>query len=139
NTVYALAKREGLTSIEGFGKALSVHFLSNNTQIERARIRIAEDLWSRVEVDGAPHGSTFARQGLEKRTARVSSTRDTLTIESGLSGLTILKSAGSAFEGFIKDEFTTLKETSDRIFATSVRATWRYGTTDVSFDDRWQS
>ena len=60
NTVYALAKREGLTSIEGFGKALSVHLLSNNAQIERARIRIAEDLWSRVEVNGAPHGSTFA-------------------------------------------------------------------------------
>lgn len=32
----------------------------------------------------------------------------------------VLKSGGSAFEGFHRDEFTTLPEVADRIFSTSV-------------------
>ena len=38
----------------------------------------------------------------------------------------ILKSSNSAFAGFPRDEYTTLPETQDRIFATSLTATWRY-------------
>src|SRR5947207_4682309 len=48
NTVYALAKRDGLASIESFGQMLARHFLANNFQVKRVRIKIAEDLWSRV-------------------------------------------------------------------------------------------
>ena len=36
----------------------------------------------------------------------------------------VLKTKGSAFEGYKKDRYTTLKETSDRILATAVRADW---------------
>lgn len=139
NTIYALAKREGLKSIEAFGQTLGSHFLANNPQVARVRITIAEDLWSRVSVDGRPHGSTFLRSGAEKRTTRIRSTRNGHTIKSGICGLTILKSAGSAFEGFLQDPLTTLKETSDRIFATSMRAAWRYATSEVAFDETWQA
>ena len=137
NTVYALAKLEGLTSIEAFGRTLAEHFLANNRQIARVRIKIAEDLWSRIDVDGQPHGSAFQRAGAEKRTTRISATRDSQVIESGISGLTILKSSQSSFEGYPKDAFTTLKETSDRIFATSLRATWRYASSGNDFDQTW--
>jgi len=37
-----------------------------------------------------------------------------------------LKTTGSGFENFLRDEFTTLPETSDRIFATKLKATWTY-------------
>ena len=137
NTVYALAKREELASIESFAQALGAHFLAGNPQVNRVRIKIAEHLWSRIAVGGQPHSSTFQRAGAEKRTTRVHSTREGHPIESGISGLTILKSAGSAFEGFLKDSFTTLKETNDRIFATSMRAVWLYRTSDVAFDETW--
>ncbi len=137
NTVYALAKREGLASIEAFGQTLASHFLSNNRQVARVRIRIAEDLWSRIDVGGNPHGSAFLRGGGEKRTTQVSATREVQSIKSGITGLTILKSSNSAFEGYPKDPFTTLKETSDRIFATSLRATWRYSAATVDFDPAW--
>jgi urate oxidase len=40
-----------------------------------------------------------------------------------------MKTTGSAFEGFLRDEYTTLPEASDRILATSLDATWR-GTAD---------
>jgi hypothetical protein len=38
----------------------------------------------------------------------------------------VLKSTGSAFEGFIRDEYTTLVEVSDRIFSTSVDLTYTF-------------
>ena len=38
----------------------------------------------------------------------------------------MLKSTGSAFEGFIRDEYTTLVEVSDRILSTSVDLEYRF-------------
>jgi urate oxidase len=46
----------------------------------------------------------------------------------------VLKSTGSEFHGFLKDKYTTLKETDDRILATSLVARWRYDHTDVDWD-----
>ncbi|MGI8741361.1 MAG: factor-independent urate hydroxylase [Bryobacteraceae bacterium] len=139
NTVYALAKREGLTAIEIFAHILAAHFLTNHAQVTRVRIKIAEDLWDRIHVGGQPHGSSFVKRGGELRTTRVSATREAEKIQSGISGLTILKSADSAFEGFPRDPFTTLPETKDRILATSLRARWRYRNGDIPFDEKWHA
>ena len=38
----------------------------------------------------------------------------------------MLNSAGSEFRGYIKDRYTTLPETTDRILATDVNARWRH-------------
>jgi urate oxidase len=38
----------------------------------------------------------------------------------------VLKSTGSEFHGFFRDEYTTLEPTTDRIMATSLVARWRY-------------
>src|SRR4029078_8761534 len=48
------------------------------------------------------------------------------TLQSGIRDLLILKSTGSGFEKYLKDEFTTLPETSDRILATSFSARWKF-------------
>src|SRR5262249_37093000 len=45
-------------------------------------------------------------------------------MHSGLIGLQVLKSTGSGFTGYLQDEYTTLKPTEDRIFATMIAATW---------------
>jgi urate oxidase len=45
-----------------------------------------------------------------------------------------MKTADSGFEGYIKDELTTLKETSDRLFCTAVTAEWRYTVHTLAFD-----
>jgi urate oxidase len=39
----------------------------------------------------------------------------------------VLKSTGSAFENFVRDEYTTLAEVEDRIFSTSVDLRYTYG------------
>src|SRR5438045_1874176 len=57
---------------------------------------------------------------------RVVCGRDSNTVESGIRDFLILKSTGSGFENYPKDEFTTLPETADRILATSFSATWTF-------------
>jgi len=58
----------------------------------------------------------------------------TFQILSGLDNLVLLKTANSAFEGYIKDSLTTLPETKDRLFGTAVSAEWHYTSTDLNFD-----
>ena len=43
----------------------------------------------------------------------------------------VLKSTGSAFENFVRDEYTTLGEVDDRIFSTSVDLRYAYGEVTV--------
>ena len=58
---------------------------------------------------------------------------------SGLRDLVVLKSTGSEFKGFLKDEYTTLQETDDRILATSFVAGWRYEGTEVDWNNSYDS
>jgi hypothetical protein len=48
----------------------------------------------------------------------------------------VLKSTGSAFENFVRDEFTTLPEVDDRIFSTSVDLRYTYGEVGVKLPPR---
>ena len=52
----------------------------------------------------------------------------------GLKDLTILKSTGSEFSGFLTDDYTVLEPTHDRVMATSLVAQWRFTSTDVDWD-----
>jgi urate oxidase len=130
NTVYVLARKHPIVSIEEFGGRLSEHFLANNPQVENVRVEMTENLWSRIA------SAAFTRE-CQMRTAVVRGARNGITVEAGIDGLTILKSSGSAFEGFIQDPYTTLKETNDRIFATALRATWRYTSANLDFNALW--
>jgi urate oxidase len=125
NTVFAFA-REPLGEIEDFGIRLARHFVGEFSSVYRARVSIEEHPWARIDVEGKPHDHAFLRQGSEKRVATVTCTDDGTWVVGGMADLVILKSTGSEFHGYIKDRFTTLPETRDRIMATSLSARWRY-------------
>lgn len=130
NTVYVLAKQLGIEEIEDFALALAGHFLANHAPTSRVKVDVRENRWSRAIVGGASHPHTFLpAEGGEKRTTQVIADRKSRTVESGLDDLFILKTTGSAFADFPRDRWTTLPETSDRIFATRIRATWRFAKT----------
>jgi len=44
-----------------------------------------------------------------------------------------MTTTGSAFSGFLKDRYTILPETDDRILATQLEARWRYSGTELEF------
>jgi urate oxidase len=139
NTVYALAARDPIQAPESFGARLARHFLKRNPRLERVRIDLTEHLWARLKRGEREHGTAFTRQGPEARTAVVKATRDGVRVGAGLADLLILKSAHSAFDNYIRDEYTTLPETRDRLFATSMTATWRYAEEDVDFGPAWHA
>src|SRR3954468_4573060 len=118
NTVYAFAREAPVGEIEDFALRLGRHFLGG--AITRARVEIAEAPWQRV----GPH--TFVQPGLERRTCAVVCEAETEWVLSGLDGLVVMKSTGSEFHGFLRDRYTTLAETRDRILATAVSARWRH-------------
>ncbi|HVF47353.1 MAG TPA: urate oxidase [Pyrinomonadaceae bacterium] len=138
NTVYALAgERDEIEPVETFGLRLARHFLDNGPQITRTVIDITEHAWDRMAFEGEPHDHSFVRGGREKRTAKISMTRDGTSVDSGVEDLVVLKSARSGFVGFIKDAYTTLPEVTDRILATSIRATWTYRDASLATDEVW--
>lgn len=126
NTVYAFAKEKPIGEIEDFALRLARHFVDRFGPITGARITIDEHAWDRITVDGKPHEYSFWRSGEEKRTTAVTVRGERSWVVSGLRDLVVLKSTGSRFHGFPRDEYTTLPETDDRILATAVTARWRY-------------
>ncbi|MDQ3063908.1 MAG: urate oxidase [Acidobacteriota bacterium] len=140
NTVYTLSQQtQEIEEIEAFALRLADYFLTNNNQVTRAVVEIAEHDWTRIIVGGEPHQHSFTKSGDERRTTKVSATRDGATIESGVEDLIVLKTTKSGFVGFVKDCYTTLPEVTDRIFCTSVKADWRYANTDAATGEAWRN
>ncbi|WP_422749092.1 factor-independent urate hydroxylase [Mycobacterium sp. WMMD1722] len=125
-TAYAYAKDPGLAGIEEYGLALARHFVRDIEPVEFARVEIDEHSWQRVVVEGSEHDHTWVRSGQEVRTATVTVDSTGEWVVGGLKDLTILKSTGSEFAGFLTDPYTVLEPTHDRVMATSLTARWRF-------------
>ena len=125
NTVFALA-RGGIGSPEDFLLRLADHFTGSFDWVSGGRWTAESYSWERIPVDGAGHDHSFVRKGQETRTAVVVADGDVRHVLGGLHGLTLLKTTASGFEGYPKDRYTTLAETTERILATDVATRWRY-------------
>jgi urate oxidase len=139
NTVYALAAAGVLQDPETFGITLGRHFLDRNPRLHRVRIDLTEHPWARIGVDGRDDGHSFVRGGPEMRSAFVTANRQQTIVEAGIVDLEILKSARSQFVGFMRDEYTTLTETRDRILATSLTTRWHYRHAGIDFGATWRA
>lgn len=118
--------------LERFALRYSAYLLDASPAATRAEVWMSERPWERIVTDGTPHPHAFTR-GAHRWTTHVLRSRDDVHLSAGLDELYLLKTTGSAFTGFLKDRFTILPETDDRILATKVDARWRYGATDVDF------
>src|ERR1700743_2243639 len=135
NTVYSRARESKAECIEDFALELCEFFLSRNPQVERATINISGTSWDHAQVQGKPHPSTFVRGSSEVQTTAVTCSQGAeAPMTSGLENLVVLKTANSGFEGFLRDSLTTLPETADRLFGTSMRTLWRYKSASLPFD-----
>jgi urate oxidase len=133
NTVYALGKHHPLDTIESFALHLGRHFVGTVPHVSSATVRIEQTGWGRISVAGREHEHSFIRGSNEKPMCQVVVGREGASVESGIDDLVILKTTDSGFSGFMRDAFTTLKETGDRIMGTSVAARWNYSVADSNF------
>ena len=127
NTVYSIARESKADSMEDYAKELIDFILSRNPQVTSAEVIIESTLWKRLTVDGQPFPTAFMRGSDERQTTTVSrQQKKPFDVTSGFDNLTVLKTANSAFTGYIKDKLTTLPETTDRLFGTALKAEWPY-------------
>ncbi|MCC5578257.1 urate oxidase [Microtetraspora sp. AC03309] len=122
NTVFAFARKHGVGAVEDFALLLARHFVDSRPTIHRARVAIEEYAWER----NAGSGHSFVRSGREVRTCVAHYDGSAAWMVCGLRDLVVLNTTNSEFWGFVKDEYTTLPETRDRILATAVEASWRH-------------
>jgi len=131
NAVYALGKDDAIEAVETFAVRLARHFVERNAHVRVARIGVTEMGWNRLTLRGREHPHCFEQGTAERQSCSASLVREgrkTMRFVTGqLANLVLLKSTDSAFAGFMRDEYTTLPETDDRIMATSVSATWVFG------------
>lgn len=143
NITYYFAKTSPhILNPEKFALHLGTFFVSKYAHIHKAFITIEKLRWTRISVgpDGQEqqHPHSFYRDGDDKRTTKVevdaSAGKDKLVgkVTSGIADLLVLKTSGSAFENFIKDEYTTLVPVNDRIFSTSVDLSYTFSPVPLS-------
>ena len=135
NTVYAVARTSTAETIEAFALELAEFLAGRNPQAASVRITAEEKLWMRLKVAGSDateglkgkHPTAFLQRGPEVATTSVMvAAGEQARVIAGVKGLVILKTADSGFEGFARDELTTLPETADRLLATEATIDWVY-------------
>ena len=124
NTVHVLAYDHLGLETEPFARRVASHFLDRYPFVSCATVELDERVWTRAQIDRVGHPHTFTHAEVARPFTRVVASREGVTHESGVRDITLLKSAGSGFAGFHRDDLTTLPETGDRILATSMRASW---------------
>jgi urate oxidase len=114
------------TGLEEYTHVLGQKFLATYPQTEGVRV-------SAVEIPYAPLGDqAYSPSGPDRAFAEIELSRDGLIdLTAGVRGFRLLRLAGSAFHGFVRDQYTTLPDLFDRPLHMWLDVEWRY------VDSRW--
>ncbi len=111
------------SDLEDCCRFLGAKFLDKYPQVEGVQM-------SAIEIPYATaSGSTkaFAPSGPDRAAARLEINRDGIVeIASGIAGFKLLRLGGSAFEGFVRDEYTTLPDMANRPLHMWLDLEWLY-------------
>jgi len=117
------------SDLEGYCQFLGDKFLGTYAQVDGLQI-------SAFELPYVPVGGdvAFTPAGPERATARIEFDRSGIVeIVSGLSGFKLLRLGGSAFQGFVRDQYTTLPDLRNRPLLMWLDLEWRYVEADAAF------
>jgi len=126
NTVTAMARDHLGPDTERYLAFLGHHFLNKYEQIAKVTVTSTERVWQRLVIAGQPHPHSFSAAQTAVPFVEVVVDSAGQTAHSGIDNLLVLKSTASGFIDYPRCEFTTLPETTDRILATSLKATWKW-------------
>ena len=117
--------------LEGLCRFLAEKFLGKYSQVEGLQVSAEEIPYA--SIDGT---LAFVPAGPERGLARVELTRQgMLDATSGLKGFKLLRLGGSAFAGFVRDEYTTLPDLKNRPLHMWLDLEWNYTTPEAAFAD----
>jgi urate oxidase len=133
NLVNVVALENLTLDDEPFCAAVADKLLSCYPQIEQVSVTGHQTKWTRLAFGGVPHPHGFVLDANGKPFCEVSATRSGTTFASGIDGYTFMKATQSGWENYVRDRYTTLLETSDRICATSMDARWEWNRAPANF------
>ncbi len=134
NVVNIVARENTGLSTEEFCRVLAKKYLDTYAQISSVAITVHETKWSRLSFGGKPHPHSFVLDSNGKPTVEISQVRGgAATMSSGIDGFTFMKSTQSGWENYVKDKYTTIPPTADRMCATSMVATWKWSGKPASY------
>jgi len=126
NITYIVAGEMPAASAEVFAQALGARFLDRYPQVSGVTVTTHETKWLRAAFHGTPHAHSFVLDSNGTPYAEVRTTREAAAVTSGIIGYTFMKATQSGWVGYVRDEYTTLPETTDRLTATAMDATWTW-------------
>jgi urate oxidase / 2-oxo-4-hydroxy-4-carboxy-5-ureidoimidazoline decarboxylase len=145
NYILSQAREYDGATLEGYLARLGRGFLERYEQMQEVRVSGRELPFSVAEVPGAegfePSPVLHQRQASDHSVAELRYTREDgepalAGHRSGRVNMELLKTEGSAFTRFVRDEYTTLPERSDRPLFIRLDVHWAYGDpADAAGDD----
>ena len=126
NVVNVVAHENLALPTELFCQAVAQRLLDGYSQIEKTVVSGHETKWTRLAVAGVPHPHSFTLDANGKPFAEVMATRSSVETISGIDGFTFMKCTASGWDRYVKDRYTTIAETRDRMAATSMVSSWRW-------------
>lgn len=133
NVVNVVARENLALPNELFCLAVAQRLLDSYPQVDRARVSGHETKWSRASFGGKSHPHSFTLDANGQPFAQVTATRSTVTTVSGVDGFTFMKCTESGWDNYVKDKYTTIAETRDRMAATSMVSSWRWKTAPADY------
>ena len=127
NVVNVVARENTGLCTEDFCQVLARKYLDTYPQVASVALTVHETKWSRLSFGGKPHPHSFVLDSNGKPTVEVSATRGgATTMSSGIDGFAFMKSTQSGWENYVKDSYTTIPPTADRMCATAMVASWKW-------------
>lgn len=133
NVVNVVARENTALGTEEFCQVLAQKYLDTYPQVNSVAITAHETKWSRLSFGGKPHPHSFVLDSNGKPFVELNATRQESALVSGIDGFAFLKSTQSGWENYVKDRYTTIKETSDRLCATSMVGSWKWSAKPASY------
>ena len=114
--------------LESYCRFLAAKFLDVYPQVSGAQVSAVE-----IPYNGAV---AFSPAGPERASASIELTRDgTAEMKSGIEGFRLLRLKGSAFHGFVRDQYTTLPDIKDRPLHMWLDLDWTYTSDEAAYSD----
>jgi urate oxidase/2-oxo-4-hydroxy-4-carboxy-5-ureidoimidazoline decarboxylase len=119
--------------LEGYCHFLADKFMKTYSQAEGAQVSATEVPYAPVHAGAV----AFAPAGPERASAKIEIARDLATVEarSGISGFRLLRLNGSAFKGFVRDQYTTLPDIENRPLHMWLDLDWTYVDASAAFSE----
>ncbi len=122
--------------LESYCQFLALKFINLYPQCEGIQLSASE-----IPYQGIPgSGLSFTPSGPEKANARLELQRSggniaTVELRSGIAGFKLLRLGGSAFHGFVRDQYTTLPDIKNRPLHMWLDLDWNYSSNEAAFSD----